>query len=198
MASSAGAKGPERVPQIGRVVIQDDVEIGANTTVDRGAMSDTVIGEGTKIDNLVQIAHNVRIGRDCIVAGHCRYFRFGGRWATTSPGRGVGIADHLTIGSGAKLAAKVGFMSNIPAGERWGGYPAQPMAEAFREIAMLAQAGQDAQAGRGRMADRWRRRRWKRSTYCGLMKLLPHRYPFLMIDRIIDIDGDDSPSASRT
>ncbi|RUW38975.1 UDP-3-O-(3-hydroxymyristoyl)glucosamine N-acyltransferase, partial [Mesorhizobium sp. M8A.F.Ca.ET.021.01.1.1] len=62
-----GAKGPERVPQIGRVVIQDDVEIGSNSTVDRGAMSDTIIGQGTKIDNLVQIAHNVRIGRNCIV-----------------------------------------------------------------------------------------------------------------------------------
>ena len=67
----AGARGPERIPQIGRVVIQDDVEIGANTTIDRGAMADTIIGEGTKIDNLVQIAHNVRIGRGCIIAGHC-------------------------------------------------------------------------------------------------------------------------------
>ena len=66
-----GASGPERLPQIGRVVIQDDVEIGTNTTIDRGAMSDTVIGEGTKIDNLVQIAHNVRIGRGCIIAAHC-------------------------------------------------------------------------------------------------------------------------------
>ncbi|TIT59344.1 MAG: UDP-3-O-(3-hydroxymyristoyl)glucosamine N-acyltransferase, partial [Mesorhizobium sp.] len=65
----AGAKGPERVPQIGRVIIQDDVEIGSNSTVDRGAMSDTIIGQGTKIDNLVQIAHNVRIGRNCIIAG---------------------------------------------------------------------------------------------------------------------------------
>ena len=64
-ASSAERARPERIPQIGRVIIQDDVEIGANTTVDRGAMADTVIGEGTKIDNLVQVAHNVRIGRGC-------------------------------------------------------------------------------------------------------------------------------------
>ena len=69
-ASSAGPRAASRSPQIGRVIIQDDVEIGANTTIDRGAMRDTVIGEGTKIDNLVQIAHNVRIGRHCIIAGH--------------------------------------------------------------------------------------------------------------------------------
>ena len=78
---AAGASGPERIPQIGRVVIQDDVEIGANSTVDRGAMADTVIGENTKIDNLVQIAHNVRIGRNCLIAG-CRAFPARSPWAT--------------------------------------------------------------------------------------------------------------------
>ena len=78
----AGPRSAERLPQIGRVIIQDDVEIGANTTVDRGAMADTVIGEGTKIDNLVQIAHNVSIGRGCMIAGQCRAVRLGDarRW----------------------------------------------------------------------------------------------------------------------
>ncbi|RWA76978.1 UDP-3-O-(3-hydroxymyristoyl)glucosamine N-acyltransferase [Mesorhizobium sp.] len=132
-----GAKGPERVPQIGRVIIQDDVEIGSNSTVDRGAMSDTVIGQGTKIDNLVQIAHNVRIGRNCIIAGLSGISGSVVVGDNVTMGGGVGLADHLTIGPGAKLAARSGFMSNVPAGEVWGGYPAQPMAEAMREIAML-------------------------------------------------------------
>ena len=132
-----GARGPERIPQIGRVIIQDDVEIGANTTVDRGAMADTVIGEGTKIDNLVQIAHNVRIGRGCIIAGHCGlsgsvtlgdFVMLGGR---------VGIADHISIGSFAQVAASAGLMHDIPQGERWAGSPARPMRDFFREVAAI-------------------------------------------------------------
>ena len=132
-----GARGPERIPQIGRVVIQDDVEIGANTTMDRGAMADTVIGEGTKIDNLVQIAHNVRIGRGCVIAGHCGlsgsvtlgdFVMLGGR---------VGIADHISIGSFAQVAASAGLMHDIPQGERWAGSPARPMREFFREVAAI-------------------------------------------------------------
>jgi len=134
---AGGAKGPERMPQIGRVVIQDDVEIGSNTTVDRGAMTDTVIGEGTKIDNLVQIAHNVRIGRGCIIAGHCGlsgsvtlgdYVMLGGR---------VGIADHITVGDRVQVAASSGLMYDIPAGERWAGMPAQPMRDFFRELSAI-------------------------------------------------------------
>jgi UDP-3-O-[3-hydroxymyristoyl] glucosamine N-acyltransferase len=132
-----GARGPERVPQIGRVIIQDDVEIGSNTTVDRGAMADTVIGEGTKIDNLVQIAHNVRIGRGCIIAGHCGisgsvtigdFVMLGGR---------VGIADHITVGDRVQVAASAGLMYDIPAGERWAGMPAQPMRDFFRELSAI-------------------------------------------------------------
>lgn len=132
-----GGKGLEKSPQLGRVIIQDDVELGANTTVDRGALSDTVIGEGTKIDNLVQIAHNVRIGRFCVLAAHC------GISGSVTIGDGamlggrVGIADHLEIGSRAQIAAAAGVMSNIPAGERWGGAPAQPMKMMMREIATL-------------------------------------------------------------
>jgi UDP-3-O-[3-hydroxymyristoyl] glucosamine N-acyltransferase len=132
-----GPAGPERIPQIGRVIIQNDVEIGANTTVDRGAMSDTVIGEGTKIDNLVQVAHNVVIGRGCIIAGHCGlsgsvrigdYAMLGGR---------VGVADHITIGERAQVAASAGLMNDVPAGERWAGSPARPMREFFREVAAI-------------------------------------------------------------
>lgn len=132
-----GGKGVEKVPQLGRVVIQDDVEVGANTTVDRGALSDTMIGEGTKIDNLVQIAHNVRIGRFCMLAAHC------GVSGSVTIGDGAmlggraGIADHLAIGSGAQVAAAAGVMTDIPAGERWAGAPAQPIRAMMREVAVL-------------------------------------------------------------
>jgi UDP-3-O-[3-hydroxymyristoyl] glucosamine N-acyltransferase len=121
-----GGGGHVKVPQIGRVIIQDHVEIGAGAAIDRGGMGDTVIGEGSKIDNLVQIAHNCSIGRHCIIAAQCGisgsvtledFVMFGGQ---------VGIADHVTIGEGARVAAKSGVMSNIPAGTTWMGYPAMP------------------------------------------------------------------------
>jgi len=133
----AGPRSAERLPQIGRVVIQDDVEIGANTTVDRGAMADTVIGEGTKIDNLVQIAHNVSIGRGCMIAGKAGLSGSVTLGDGVQLGGGVGIADHLTIGSGAQLAAGSGLMHDIPAGERWAGYPAGPFDQTFRQFAAV-------------------------------------------------------------
>jgi len=132
-----GKAGLEKVPQIGRVIIQDNVEIGANTTIDRGALGDTVIGDGTKIDNLVQIGHNVQIGRSCAIAAHCGisgsvtigdFVMLGGR---------VGIGDHVSIGSGAQLAAGSGLMHDVPAGERWGGSPAQPIKGWLREVSLL-------------------------------------------------------------
>lgn len=132
-----GPAGLEKVPQLGRVIIQDKVEIGANAAIDRGTLDDTVIGEGTKIDNLVQIAHNVTIGRYCVIAGHSGISgsvtigdgcMFGGR---------VGIADHVTIGSNVKLAAASGVMHDIPSNERWAGLPAMPAGQTYRQYATL-------------------------------------------------------------
>jgi UDP-3-O-[3-hydroxymyristoyl] glucosamine N-acyltransferase len=138
----AGRGGPERIPQIGRVVIQDNVEVGANSTIDRGAMADTVIGENTKIDNLVQIAHNVRIGRGCIIAGLTGISGSVTVGDNVLMGGGVGLADHVVIGDRAQLAARSGFMHDVPAGEVWAGYPAKPMKEAMREFAVIRKLAQ--------------------------------------------------------
>jgi UDP-3-O-[3-hydroxymyristoyl] glucosamine N-acyltransferase len=130
-------QGHQKIPQTRRVIIQDDVEVGANTAIDRGATRDTVIGEGTKIDNLVQIGHNVSIGRHCLIVSQVGisgsvtvsdYAVLAGQ---------VGIADHLTIGEGAVLGAKAGVMSNVPAGARWGGFPAEPALDWKRGQAMV-------------------------------------------------------------
>ena len=132
-----GPQGHQKIPQVRRVIIQDDVEIGANATIDRGSTRDTVIGEGSKIDNLVQIAHNVTIGRHCLIAsqtgisGSCQIGDF------VMMGGQVGLADHVTIGPGAMLAAGSGVMSDIPAGARWGGHPAQPARDWMKAEATL-------------------------------------------------------------
>lgn len=127
-----------KIVQVGRVIIQDHVEIGANTTIDRGTMDDTVIGEGTKIDNQVQVGHNVRIGRHCgIVSGV-------GIAGSTRIGDGVmiggasGINGHITIGDGVQIAAMSGVVGDIPPGERYGGIPARPMRDFLRDIAEMA------------------------------------------------------------
>jgi UDP-3-O-[3-hydroxymyristoyl] glucosamine N-acyltransferase len=133
----AGDNGLEKMPHVGRVIIQDDVEIGANTAIDRGALDDTVIGEGTKIDNLVQIAHNVRIGRHCVITGHCGLSGSVVLGDRVMLGGRTGIADHVKIGDGAQVAAASGVMNDIPAGERWGGSPAQPLKDLFREVAII-------------------------------------------------------------
>jgi len=132
-----GTEGVEKVPQIGGVRIEDNVEIGANSTVDRGALNDTVIGAGTKIDNLVQIAHNVRIGRFCLIAAHCGISGSCIIGDGTQLGGRVGLADHLKIGSGVQIAAASGVMNDIPDGEKWGGIPARPFRQWFREVAAL-------------------------------------------------------------
>lgn len=115
-----------KIPQIGNVVIEDDVEIGSNVSIDRGALGSTVIGKGTKIDNLVQIGHNVTLGEHCILCGHVAIAgstRVGN--STTLAGK-VGIAGHLTIGNRVTVGAQAGVMNNIPDGEKWLGAPAQP------------------------------------------------------------------------
>ena len=127
-----------KVPQLGRVIIQDDCDIGANTTIDRGTGPDTVIGDGTWIDNLVQIAHNVRIGRRCIIAAQTGisgsteigdYVMIGGQ---------AGLTGHLKIGDGAMIAAQSGVMRDVAARERVAGSPAMPARQYFREVASLA------------------------------------------------------------
>lgn len=133
----AGKTGLEKMPQLGRVIVQDNVEIGANTTIDRGALDDTVIGDGTKIDNLVQIAHNVSIGRHCVITGHCGLSGSVTLGDRVMLGGRTGIADHVTIGDGAQIAAASGVMNDVPAGERWGGVPAQPLRDLFREVAII-------------------------------------------------------------
>lgn len=126
-----------KVPQIGNVIIQDDVEIGANVTIDRGALGPTLIGKGSKIDNLVQIAHNVVLGDHCLVisqAGIAGSTKLGHHVCLAGQ---VGLAGHLTLGDRASVAAQSGVMHNIPAGEKWFGYPAQPDGQAKRQMIAL-------------------------------------------------------------
>ena len=126
-----------RIPQLGRVIIGNDVEIGANACVDRGALDDTVIGDGSRIDNLVQIAHNDKLGRGCVIvaqvgiAGSCTlgdYVVLGGQ---------VGLADHLNIGSGAQIAAQSGAMRDVEAGAVVMGSPCVPFKDFMRQVAFL-------------------------------------------------------------
>ncbi|HEY1721887.1 MAG TPA: UDP-3-O-(3-hydroxymyristoyl)glucosamine N-acyltransferase [Magnetospirillaceae bacterium] len=132
-----GAEGHLKVPQLGRVLIDDDVEIGANTTIDRGASSDTVIGAGTKIDNLVQIGHNVQVGRGCVivaqagVSGSTRLDDF-----VVLAGQ-VGLAGHIRIGAGAQIGAQAGVMQDVEPGARVGGSPSVPVKEWLRHNAIL-------------------------------------------------------------
>jgi UDP-3-O-[3-hydroxymyristoyl] glucosamine N-acyltransferase len=139
----ADAQGRQKVPQVGRVIIQDDVEIGANTTIDRGASRDTVIGEGTKIDNQVQVGHNVVIGRHCILVAQT-----GLSGSTTLGdhvvlGARVGTNNHVTIGEGAQIAAISIVNDDVPPGARWGGTPAKPVKLWFREMKTLEQMAKD-------------------------------------------------------
>ena len=130
-------RGHQKIPQTRRVIVQDDVEIGANTTIDRGSTRDTVIGEGTKIDNLVQIAHNVSIGRHCLIAGQTGISGSSQVGDFVMMGGQVGLADHVTVGSGAMLGAQSGNMSDVPAGARWIGSPAQPVRDFMKSVALL-------------------------------------------------------------
>jgi UDP-3-O-[3-hydroxymyristoyl] glucosamine N-acyltransferase len=136
---ASGPSGHIKVPQLGRVIVQDRVEIGAATTIDRGALGDTVVGEGTKIDNLVQIGHNTHVGRHCVIvsqvgiSGSCELGDF------VVLGGQVGIADHVQIGSGARLAARSASApgASLAGGQDYGGVPAKPVREWIREVHTL-------------------------------------------------------------
>lgn len=124
-------------PHVGRVLIGNDVRIGACTTVDRGALIDTTVGDGSKIDNLVQIAHNVRIGKRCIIAGCTGISGSVVIGDDAVLGGSVGVADHVTIGAGARLSGATLVMRDVPGGEAWAGAPARPIRQFFREIVAL-------------------------------------------------------------
>jgi UDP-3-O-[3-hydroxymyristoyl] glucosamine N-acyltransferase len=138
--------GPRKIPQLGRVMIHDDVEIGANCTIDRGALADTVIGRATKLDNLVQIGHNVVIGQACIIVSQV------GISGSCTIGDGVviagqaGLADHLNIGSGAQIAAQSGLMRDVAPQEKVMGSPAKPIRQYFREVASVEKLAKKTQA----------------------------------------------------
>ena len=142
-----GPRGHLKVPQVGRVIIQDDVEIGAGVTIDRGANRDTVIGEGAKIDNLVQIGHNVVIGRHAILVSQSGVSGSSVIGDFAALGGQAGIAGHLNIGPGAQVAAAAGVMTDIPAGERWAGAPAKPVRQFFREVAAVKKLASAPPAG---------------------------------------------------
>jgi UDP-3-O-[3-hydroxymyristoyl] glucosamine N-acyltransferase len=135
-----------KVPQIGRVIIQDNVEIGAGTAVDRGAIRDTVIGEGTKIDNLVQVGHNATIGRHCTIVGQSAMAGSSTLGDMVVLGGRVAVNNHVTVGEGAQIAATSNVNSDVPPGARYGGTPAKPVKIWMREVLLLermAREGKD-------------------------------------------------------
>jgi UDP-3-O-[3-hydroxymyristoyl] glucosamine N-acyltransferase len=142
----SASDGHLKVPQTGRVLIQNGVEIGAGTTIDRGSLRDTVIGEGTKIDNQVQIGHNVTIGRHCLLAaqiGLAGSLTIGDNVAL---GAKVGVNNHLRIGDGAQVTAMSAVKDDVPANGRWGGFFAKPTKQWFREIIAVERLVRDGMA----------------------------------------------------
>jgi UDP-3-O-[3-hydroxymyristoyl] glucosamine N-acyltransferase len=133
----AGPKGPLRMLQLGRVIVEDDVAIGSNCTIDRGAVGDTVIGAGSVMDNLVQIGHNVRLGRRCVLSGQVGIAGSTTLGDDVMVGGQTAISDHLAIGAGARIAGKSGVMRDVDAGGRVGGYPAMPLRQWHRQTAGL-------------------------------------------------------------
>jgi UDP-3-O-[3-hydroxymyristoyl] glucosamine N-acyltransferase len=140
----------QKIPQTGRVIIQNDVEIGAGTTIDRGGIRDTVIGEASKIDNLCQVGHNVQIGRHCVVVALSGLSGSVTLEDYALLGGAVGLAPHATIGKGARVMARSGVMGHVPPGETWGGYPAKPRMQWMRQEATLSRLTTSSDKGRER------------------------------------------------
>ena len=150
---AAGARGAVKLHHLGGVVIGDDVEIGANSCVDRGTLADTQVGARTKIDNLCQIGHNVSVGTDCLLAGGVAVggsTRIGNR---VSVGGLAGFSDHLTIDDDVRVAGRAGVTKNIPSGETWAGFPAQPYKRWVRGLYLAGQLETLWQAFRKRQDD---------------------------------------------
>jgi UDP-3-O-[3-hydroxymyristoyl] glucosamine N-acyltransferase len=129
--------GHAKIPHVGRCVIENDVEIGAGTTIDRGSIDETVIGAGTKIDNLVHVAHNVRIGRLCLIAAQVGISGSARLEDGVVVGGQAGFQGHHTIGKGARIGGQSGVFGDVPAGETWSGYPARPHRESLRAQAAV-------------------------------------------------------------
>ena len=125
------------LPQLGRVILEDDVEVGANTTIDRGSTGDTVIGAGSRLDNLVQIGHNVRLGRCCVIVAQVGIAGSTVLEDFVQVGGQAALAGHLRVGKGARIGAQAGVMSDVSTGAALVGSPAQPRYEFFRQVAAL-------------------------------------------------------------
>ncbi len=142
------AQGHLKVPQIGRVIIQDNVEIGANSTVDRGALKDTIIGEGTKIDNLVQIGHNVVIGRHCVIVSQVGLSGSSELGDFVVMGGQSGVVGHIKVGAGSQIAGASHVKDDVPPGSRMGGTPAVPFKDWARSLAAVRELGRGGAARR--------------------------------------------------
>ena len=136
-----------KIPQLGRVIIQDRVEIGANSTIDRGALGDTVIGEGTKVDNLVQIGHNCRIGRYCLIAAMTGLSGSTIVGDGVLMGGGVGTSGHLSIGDGSVIHGRAAVTKDWPAGSKLAGAPAQDIRDFWRELAVMRKLSKGEKRG---------------------------------------------------
>jgi UDP-3-O-[3-hydroxymyristoyl] glucosamine N-acyltransferase len=141
------AGGPVKIPQLGRVIIGDDVDIGANTTIDRGSGHDTVIGPGTMIDNLVQIGHNVVLGRGCILAGQVGISGSTKLGDFVMAGGQAGLSGHLNIGTAARIGPQAGLMKDVAAGETVIGSPAVPVVAFWRQVAMIQRLARKKDGG---------------------------------------------------